>query len=237
MAPNGSSENQTTDERYGTGNTGRRARGRRRSRVDRCALVPARRGRNHGCDRRLSPPSAARLAAARGRGPAALHRAASTRPGLPGGPRGEGWSAAAFPDRMGRRPPRSRPRGTAGGLRALRNRKPPGDRPSARATRNAPSCADRDRRRRRRLDFPLPRRLRADVQPLPVHERAVVSRVASRRRPRWAEGVGALGAGDPGNGRDPSVRSSRARLARRLRRGRTPRTGSAKRSGRSAPSR
>ena len=63
------------------------------------------------------------------------------------------------------------------------------------------------------LDAPLPRDLRADVQPLPAHERALVPRLPGRGREggrrRWA----LWARRDPGDGRDAPVRSPRARHA------------------------
>ena len=73
-------------------------------------------------------------------------------------------------------------------------------------------------RRRGELDVPLPRRVRADVQPLPAHEHVVVPRAAARAGARRTHGVVALGARDPGDGGDPSVRRARARVAGRVRR-------------------
>ena len=60
--------------------------------------------------------------------------------------------------------------------------------------------------------------------------------LAPRGRARRAEGLGAVGAGDPRDGRDAPLRRARARLAGSLR-GRAPiASGCARRSGRSAPS-
>ena len=64
------------------------------------------------------------------------------------------------------------------------------------------------------LDVPLPRRLRPDVQPLPLHERALVPRAAARARARRPAGLGALGARDPAR-RSRPIRTARSCSPRR----------------------
>ena len=61
-----------------------------------------------------------------------------------------------------------------------------------------------------KLDAALPRRLRPHVQPLPLHERAVVPRAARGGRPGRPPALGALGARNRGrwSPRIPTVRSS-----------------------------
>ena len=187
-----------------------------RAAVARGALVPARGRRDHRRGRRLPLPPAARLAAARGRGAAALHRPPPARRDVPGRARGARRRAAPLPARVDGRAPRPRPRRAA---RAL------GRSSRSRACRSSRSCsarlgrprarARRDAARRDELDVPLPRRLRPDVQPLPLHRDALVPRAAARARARRPRRVGALGARDPRHRRDAPLRRARARLAGR----------------------
>ena len=186
-------------------------------------LVPARGRRGHARSRLVPLPPAARLAAARGRGAAALPRPSSARRDVPGRARGARRRTAPLPAGLDSRAPRPRPRRAEGGVGVLRGREPAGGRPPAGAARRPGACADGDARRRNQLDVPLPRRLRPHVQPLPLHRRALVPRAAARARPRRPVAMGALGARDPGDGRHPSLRRARARVAGSVRRRRTPR--------------
>ena len=127
------------------------------------ALVLARRRRGRGRSGRLPPPPAAGVAAARGRDARALRRPPSARRALPGRARGARRRAAPLPPRLGGRAPRARARRRSGSSRR---------RSRSRACRSSAllgQAARRDGRprsiatvaRRRELDVPLPRRLRA----------------------------------------------------------------------------
>ena len=103
-------------------------------------------------------------------------------------------------------------------LRALRAREHPGSSRYllARLAGRGPAL-DHDRARLGELGAPLPRRLRADVQPLPLHERALVPRAALGARPRAARGASRSGALVAVRvHREPSLRRARARLAGRF---------------------
>ena len=123
------------------------------------------------------------------RRPASARRAASDRA------RRARRRAAALCVRVGGRAPRSWPRRRCGPCRpffavaslpllaAARSRGWP----------DGVHGARRDRARLRELDAALPRRLRTDVQPLPVHEPALVPRAAPRDRARRPRALGAVG--------------------------------------------
>ena len=123
--------------------------------------------------------------------------------------------AAPLPVRVDRRAPRRRPRRPAALLGAVRGRVSiPVDRAPRRTARRPDRGARGHRARLGELDAPLPRHLRADVQPLPLHERALVPRLPGRGRERAAGGAG---------------RSGRSRSWRRSRRTRTARSCSPRR--------
>ena len=123
--------------------------------------------------------SADRLAAARGRGARALRRPARST-SLP-------TCSASAAARRSTSCSRGSSRTSAAGSAACGSSRRSS---RSRASRSSPCSlarlggrargADRDSARRRELGAPLPRRLRAHVQPLPVHERALVSRARSR---------------------------------------------------------
>ena len=146
--------------------------------------------------RDLPLPPAARVAAARGRDAAALHRPASARPG-----RSRSCSRSAAARRStscSRGPSRTSVCGLEGlrrGVGRLRGREPPGRRAAAsRGSADVVTGADRDRARRGELDVPLPRRLRADVQPLPASRpRSRISRCSTRARARRQARAGRSG--------------------------------------------
>ena len=120
--------------------------------------------------------------------------------------------AAALPLRLARRAPRRRPRGAAALLGALRGRLRARRRAPRAADRRRGPGADRDRARLGELDAPLPRDLRADVQPVPVDERSVVPGLPRRSGPRRRKALGSLGAGGAPHRRDAPVRRARPRL-------------------------
>ena len=82
--------------------------------------------------------------------------------------------------------------------------------------------ADRDRTRRRQLGVPLPRRLRPDVQPVPVPLAAVVRPSAPRARSWHVEELDALGRRHPARGRIASLRRPRSGGPGRVRARRAP---------------
>ena len=178
---------------------GRGRRGRRRAR-----RVPAR-----------APP---RAASERGRGPRVLHQPREPRRGArdrarragrrpaPLSPRLPGGTGRPGPDEpeadLGRLRRRERSRGCGGRSPTLR----PPDGPA------------RSRRGRGELDDPLPRHLRADVQPLPLHERALASPPPPRAGAEHARPLGGLGGGDARAPRRAALRRARPRRAGRVRR-------------------
>ena len=171
------------------------------------------RGRARGVLSRL--PSD--VAAARGRDARALRRAGLARRAPAHRPRRARRRAAPLPRRMGRRPPRRRPDGAAAGLGALRGGEHSGAGCPFGTARRTSGRARRDGARLGQLAHALPRRLRADVQPLPAHERALVPRAPRRGRARGAQPLGAVGTRGACGDREPSLRGSRLRLAGRLR--------------------
>ena len=172
--------------------------------------------RPHRSRRRLPARTADRLASARGRDAGALRRTELARRALSYGADRAWRSAAALPLRLARRAPRRRARRAAALLGALRGR--------VRARRRAPRAADRrrgpgtgrDRSRLRQLDAPLPRDLRADVQPVPLDQRRLVPGLPRRGGARRWTALGALGACRAPHRRDAPLRRARPRLAGRL---------------------
>ena len=167
--------------------------------------------------RHLSLCAADRVAAARGRDARALRRPAAARPAARHRARGARRRAAPLSPRrgggaLGRRADRAPTR-----LRALRAREPAAHRAARRAARRPSGRVDHDRARLRELGAAVPRRLRPDVQPVPLHERALVPRAALGDRPRRRVAVRALGPRGDRVHREPSVRRARARLAGPLR--------------------
>ena len=167
----------------------------------------------HG--RRLPPPSADGLAAARGRDAGAVRR-----PRLPPRRRrardARSWRCSPpLPPRLVRRAPRLRSGRPADRLRGVRPREPSarrGARPPAGRTRGRARCR---RARRAELAVPLPRRLRPHVQPVPLPLARLHPCAAARARERWAGTLGGVGrrVADDGGGAplwDPAARRTGA---------------------------
>ena len=169
--------------------------------------------RPHRGRRRLPARAAHRLAPARGRDAGALRRAELARRALSHGADRARRGAAALPLRLARRAPRRRARRAAAVLRALRGRVRARRRAPRAANRRRGPGADRDRSRLRQLDAPLPRDLRADVQPVPADQRGVVPGLPRRSGARRWKALGSLGAGGAPDGRDASLRGARPGLA------------------------
>ena len=143
--------------------------------------------------RHLSLCAADRVAAARGRDARALRRPAADRPAARHRARGARRRAAALSARrgggaLGRRPDRAPTR-----LGALRAGEPAAHRAARRAARRPSGRVDHDRARLRELGAAVPRRLRPDVQPVPLHERALVPGAPVGDRPGRRVAVRALG--------------------------------------------
>ena len=184
-------------------------------------------------------PPAARLAAARGRGAAALRRPPPARRAVPGRARGARRRAAPLP----RSPGRSRTSGFGlEGLRALS---------ALFAVASIPVVALLAARLAGRVPALIATVIVASswtflfhgvygrmYSLFLLHERALVPRrCCARSSAADAARVGALGARDPRDGRDAPVRRARARLAGASSSSSPAATGCARRSGPSAPSR
>ena len=172
--------------------------------------------RPHRGRRRLPARTADRLASARGRDAGALRRTELARRALSYGADRARRSAAALPLRLARRAPRRRARRAAALLGALRGRVRARRRAPRAADRRRGPGADRDRSRLRQLDAPLPRDLRADVQPVPLDQRRLVPGLPRRGGARRWTALGALGACRAPHRRDAPLRRARPRLAGRL---------------------
>ncbi len=167
--------------------------------------------------RHLSLCAADRVAAARGRDTRALRRPSADRPAARHRARGARRRAAALSPRRGGGALRRRPDRAPARLGALRAREPAAHRAARRAARRPSGRVDHDRARLGELGAAVPRRLRPDVQPVPLHERALVPRAAVGDRPRRRLAVRALGPRGDRVHREPPLRRARARLAGSLR--------------------
>ena len=161
--------------------------------------------------RRLPAPSAHGLAAARGRDARALRRTGLAAGGDRARDAGARRRAAPLPARLGGRAPRVRARGPPARLGALRGREPAA-RGAPRAPAGRPHGGARlDPARRAELALSLPRRLRPDVQRLPLLLPRLLARPAARARARWPGSLGAVGRDRAPDGRDAPVRRAAAR--------------------------
>ena len=163
--------------------------------------------------RGVLPGERDQLAAPRGRNARALRRPPLARRAPPHRACRARWRAAPFPRRLGRHPPRRRTDRSAAGLCALRRRERPGGGVALSATRGPEGRADRGGACLGQLAHALPRCLRAHVQPVPPHERALLPRSPRRGRARRARAMGALGARHAGGDCKPSLRGPRLRVA------------------------
>ena len=181
-------------------------------------VVRARRRGLRARSRVVSPDPADRLAAARGRDAGAVRRPEVDSGPLRHGSRPARRRASPLPVRLDRRAHGRRSRRPAARVGDLRD----GDRAGRRAARQEarrPADGSRsDGALLGQLDAALPRRVRAHVQPVPVHERALVPRAAARQREADAPCVGAVGDRDAALRRGPPVRRARAGDTGRLRR-------------------
>ena len=191
--------------------------------VGRAELDVAGRRRGRGRCRRLPSPPADGVAATRGRDPRAVRRQGLAARGRRARDARPWRRAAPLPPRVDRRPPRVRARGPAHPVGRVRSRQPSSRRRSRPPSRRPAGRARRRGDRRAELALPLPRRLRPDVQPLPLPLARLHPRAAARARERRAGPLGRLGrrvAGDGGRApvRDPAARrAGGVRAARRTR--------------------
>ena len=169
--------------------------------------------RDHlGRGRRVPPPSADGLAAARGRDAGALRRPRQPRRRARARHTRARRRPAPLPLRLGRRAPRVRARRHAHRLGGVRGREPAARRPARAATGRSQNRPDRDGAGREQLGVPLSRCLRAHVQPLPVPLAPLVHPPASRPRPARVVDLGSLGSRHPARRRVAPVRRARPRI-------------------------